>query len=402
MFEFLPKGLYIDFLRLRRFNAYLSWILTAASVAVFFLIGPNWSIDFTGGTEVEMQFAKPTDVSEVRAALKPLGISDDSIQTIDDPSKNQFLIRTTGDAAANPEDVEAVRTALVRTFGDSFLAEGGFSPDAQVGTRITVEYNGDPRPTDEIVASLAGLKDVTVQMSAGENTFYVRLPGLAEGIRDTLEKSLDDRGAEVLRTETVGPKVGASLRTAGILSLGITMLLLLVYIGFRFDFTFAPGAIACLFHDSTIVIGFWVVTQQEFGLTLISALLTLLGYSINDTIIVYDRIRENMERYRSNDLSRLINDSLNQTLSRTILTGGTTALSMLPFLIWGGPVLGQFAEAMLFGIIVGTYSSIYVAAPLTIILREYREPMLRVLGLAPKATPSPIGGPPGPGRRPGP
>jgi preprotein translocase subunit SecF len=182
------------------------------------------------------------------------------------------------------------------------------------------------------------------------------------------------------RTDSVGPKVGGSLRAAGLISLGVTMLVLLIYVGLRFDFTFAPGAILCLFHDSTILIGIWVLTQQEFGLSMISALLTLLGYSINDTIVVYDRIRENMQKYRAADFPKLINDSINQTLSRTIITSGGTMLSMVPFLFFGGPVLRQFAIAMLIGIVVGTYSSVYVAAPMTLVLRENRNFFERFIG----------------------
>ena len=122
------------------------------------------------------------------------------------------------------------------------------------------------------------------------------------------------------------------------------------------------------------------MTQQEFGLSMISALLTLLGYSINDTIVVYDRIRENMQKYRAADFPKLINDSINQTLSRTIITSGGTMLSMVPFLFFGGPVLRQFAEAMLIGIVVGTYSSVYVAAPMTLVLRENRNFFERFIG----------------------
>jgi preprotein translocase subunit SecF len=180
--------------------------------------------------------------------------------------------------------------------------------------------------------------------------------------------------------------VGESLKRSGVISLLATMGLLFVYIGFRFEPSFAPGAILCLFHDSIMLIGIWVVTRQEFGLSMISAILTLLGYSINDTIVVYDRIRENMEKYRQKDFGKLINDSINQTLSRTIVTSGATALSMIPFLFFGGGVLRQFAEAMLIGIVIGTYSSIYVAAPLTMVLRENQDRITGWLGFRSKPT----------------
>jgi preprotein translocase subunit SecF len=260
-------------------------------------------------------------------------------------------------------------------------------PDEQVGTRLLVTWpppadgSISTRSTADFTRATAGLPGVSVQPSPEENTVYVRLPGLAENIRGALEDSLSSKGVNVDRTDSVGPKVGGSLRSGALISLGVTMLLLLVLVSLRFDFTFAPGAILCLFHDSTILVGIWVITQQEFGLSMVSALLTLLGYSINDTIIVYDRIRENMGKYRATDFQKLINDSINQTLSRTIVTSGGTMLSMVPFLFFGGPVLKQFAIAMLCGIVVGTYSSIYVAAPLTIVLRENRHFLERITGL---------------------
>jgi len=381
MFELIPQGFYYDFLKRRHFFANISWAAAAISLILFFVKGPNWSIDFTGGTEVEVTFDKPTPIEDVRHALAPAGVGDDAIQSIGAPSENRFLFRMQGESSAKPEDVKAAEDALRASFPDIQSV-----PDEQVGTRLVVSW---PAPADGSVSTrtvkdfekaVAALPGVSVQSSPEDNTVYVRLPGLAEQIRGALEDSLSSQGVHIDRTDSVGPKVGGSLRVAGLISLGATMLILLIYVGLRFDFTFAPGAILCLFHDSTILIGIWVLTQQEFGLSMISALLTLLGYSINDTIVVYDRIRENMQRYRASDFPKLINDSINQTLSRTIITSGATMLSMVPFLFVGGPVLRQFAEAMLIGIIVGTYSSVYVAAPLTIVLRENRHFFERFIG----------------------
>lgn len=394
MFELIPRSFHYDFIARRHFFANISWAAWGISLVLIAVIGPKWSIDFTGGTEVQVHFTQGTTVDEVRTALRPVGVGDDAIQQIGDASDHRFLFRTQGASSAREEDVAAVRTAIETAFGPTWIKE--FELDAQVGTRAGVEYNGPQVNVVEIQKALAGISGISVQPSTEDNTFYVRLPGVAETVTQALESTLGDRGVVLERTDSVGPKVGDSLRWAGVLSLGIAMLLLLVYIGFRFDFTFAPGAILCLFHDSVIVIGIWVVTRQEFGLSMISALLTLLGYSINDTIVVYDRIRENMEKYRRQDLPILINDSINQTLSRTVITSGGTMLSMVPFLIWGGPVLFQFAEAMLIGIVIGTYSSVYVAAPMTIVLRENREWISRLLGFKNDAVAQPAG----PGNKP--
>lgn len=382
MFQLVPHGFYYDFLKRRHLWANVSWAAAAISILLFVVKGPNYSIDFTGGTEVEVTFDQPTNVEDVRRALKPAGVGDDAIQEIGDGKSSRFLFRMQGQSSAKAEDVKAAEEVLKQAFPDVSI-----KPDEQVGTRLLVTW---PAPTDGTVSNrtaddftrvTAGLPGVSVQPSPEDNTVYVRLPGLAEQIRGALETSLKDHGLHIERTDSVGPKVGGSLRSAALISLGVTMLLLLILVSLRFDFTFAPGAILCLFHDSAILVGIWVLTQQEFGLSMISALLTLLGYSINDTIIVYDRIRENMGKYRSTDFEKLINDSINQTLSRTIITSGATMLSMVPFLFYGGPVLKQFAIAMICGIVVGTYSSIYVAAPLTIILRENREYLAKLFGL---------------------
>lgn len=388
MRELLPKTIYIDFVGKRKFFALLSLGMVVASILLFVVVGPNWSIDFTGGTEVQVRFQQATSIADVRGAVKPIGIGDDAIQQVGPDADNRFLVRVQGASSANPEEIEAVKGALAGAFGADWIEE--FAVDEEVGTRATVTYKGESVPTDRVAAALKGLPGVVVTSSPEDNTFYLRLPGIAEEIRGALTKKLEGHAFEIERTDSVGPKVGGNLRQAGIVSTAITMLLLLVYVAFRFDFAFAPGAILCLFHDAVIVCGIWVITRQEFGLSMISAILTLVGYSINDTIVIYDRIRENMEKYRQKDLAKLINDSVNQMLSRSVATSLATALALLPFLFWGGPVLRQFASAMLVGIVIGSYSTIYVASPLMIILKENQDRILRIFGMGPK--PPPAGG----------
>ena len=379
MRELLPKDLYIDFVGKRNLFSGISAILVLISILLFVVIGPNWSIDFTGGTEVQVHFEQPTEISEVRKALGTVGIGDDAIQLVGPPTDNRYLVRLQGASSANQDEVDAVRAALVSTFGADWIEE--LRVDDEVGTRASVTYKGEPVPIDRIATALATLPGVTVQSSPEENEFYARLPGIAEGIRGALSTELAGHAFEVERTDSVGPKVGGNLRAAGLTSMIVTMVLLTIYVGVRFDFAFAPGAILCLFHDAALTCGFFVLTQQEFGLSMISAILTLVGYSINDTIVIYDRIRENMEHYRKQDLHKLINDSINQTLSRSIITNGATALALVPFLIWGGPVLRTFATAMIMGIVFGSYSTIYVASPLMIIIKENEDTLRRLVGL---------------------
>jgi preprotein translocase SecF subunit len=175
---------------------------------------------------------------------------------------------------------------------------------------------------------------------------------------------------ELERVEFVGPKVGAELRSAGVKSLLIAAVLILAYIWFRFSVRFAPGAVVALVHDVLITAGFWVILGLEFDLRVLAALLAIVGYSLNDTIIVYDRIRENMEIRTTRNMEEVLNLSVNQTLSRTLLTSLTTLVAVLSLLLLGGEVIRPFALAMVIGIAVGTYSSVYVAAPMLLLLER--------------------------------
>lgn len=380
--EILPPTLNWNFVKYRGVAAILSTLGIILAVALMVLVGPNWGIDFTGGTEVQVHMTTKTDVSEVREVLASSGVGDEAIQEVQAPLGSRFVVRVQGKSGTRDDQVVAVKDALIARFGADWIET--FKLDAEVGTRAVVVHKGDVVPMEEVIAAVRSVQGVTVQASPEDNTFYLRLPGLAEEIRQLLEAKLADRGVEIEKIDSIGPKVGASLRTAGMLSLLVTIGLILVYISLRFDFSFAPGAVLCLFHDSAMVVGLWVLTQMEFGLPMISAILTLVGYSINDTIVTYDRIRENRLKYRRRNLPELINDSINQTLARTIVTNGATALALIPFIFLGGPVLRQFAIAMLFGMFVGTYSTIYVAAPVMILLEENKDRLMGMVGLGGK------------------
>jgi preprotein translocase subunit SecF len=177
---------------------------------------------------------------------------------------------------------------------------------------------------------------------------------------------------EVERVEFVGPKVGEDLRTNGLKAIGISCVLLMVYIAFRFTPRFAPGAVIALIHDVAVTSAVWIVFQLEFDLRVLAALLAVLGYSLNDTIVVYDRIRENLALHTRSDLVDVLNRSVNETLSRTLLTGVTSLVAVLALLLFGGEVVRPFALAMLIGIVIGTYSSVYIASPTLLLLERWR------------------------------
>jgi preprotein translocase subunit SecF len=189
-----------------------------------------------------------------------------------------------------------------------------------------------------------------------------------------LEQALAERVGplEVVRVEFVGPKVGAELRDDGLQAIAIACLLILVYIGFRFTPRYAPGAVVALIHDLLVTSAVWIVFGLEFDLRVLAALLAVLGYSLNDTIIVYDRIRENLALHTKLDLAEVLNRSVNETLSRTLLTSFTTLIAVLALLAFGGEVVRPFALAMAIGIVVGTYSSIYIASPTLLLLESWR------------------------------
>jgi preprotein translocase subunit SecF len=200
---------------------------------------------------------------------------------------------------------------------------------------------------------------------------------ITAGISDKIKSALSEahgKGlvpqAELRRIEFVGPQVGKQLRTKGILAVLYASLAILAYVALRFDTRFAPGAVIAMFHDIVVVLGYFVVSRREFNLTSVAVLLTIVGYSVNDTIVIYDRIRENMGKVHGMPLPQLINMSLNETLARTILTSFATALSLTGLLIFGVGQIWDFAAAMLLGIVTGTYSSIYIASPVTIWLEE--------------------------------
>lgn len=198
-----------------------------------------------------------------------------------------------------------------------------------------------------------------------------------QALQQTVEAALKDRfgeqSLELRRTELVGPQVGADLRKKGMYAVLYAIIGILIYVAWRFEFRFGVGAIIALVHDALITIGVFSVMNKEIDLPIVAAVLTIIGYSINDTIIVFDRIRENMRRIRRQSLERVINDSINETLSRTLLTSGTTLIVVVALFLLGGPVIHNFAFALIIGITVGTYSSIYIASPVVVYWEAIRS-----------------------------
>jgi preprotein translocase subunit SecF len=215
---------------------------------------------------------------------------------------------------------------------------------------------------------------------------------IAQGPGDKIGSALRERfgqdSVQVVRTEYVGPQVGKQLRNDGILAVVYAIGMILIYVGFRFDFRFSPGVVIALIHDAIVTLGYFVVTRHEFNLTSVTVILTIVGYSVNDTIVIYDRIRENVKKYKGKPLRDLINLSINEMLGRTILTSGATALSLVGLIVYGVGTIQDFALAMLVGIISGTYSTWYIASPMTIWLEEHSAQRRAIEAARPKKAPT--------------
>jgi len=269
--------------------------------------------------------------------------------------------------------------SLVMTFGSIvlFLVQGlNYGIDFSGGTLIEARTAGGPADLGKLRADLdtLGLGEVQVQGFGAPDEVLIRLsrqPGSDQAQEKAVAAVKQKLGTtvEYRRTEVVGPTVGAELIQAGVIATVLALFAIMLYVWFRFEWQFGVGAMLSTLHDTVTTVGLFALLQIEFNLTTLAAILTIAGYSINDTVVIYDRVRETMRRNRSMDFRTLINKSLNETLSRTILTVSTVALAVLSLLVFGGEVLRGFSIAMLWGIVVGTYSSLFIAAPLLFYIR---------------------------------
>jgi preprotein translocase subunit SecF len=257
----------------------------------------------------------------------------------------------------------------------SLVAKGGpkYGIDFAGGVLVHVKFLKEAK-TAEVRDALEGLGlgGIVVQQFGEEKAseYLVRvektaieLPELQGKIEQALKDRFGTEGYQVLRAEIVGPKVGADLRKKGFLALLYANIGILIYVAYRFEFRFALGAVLALVHDALITVGMFSILNKEVDLVIVAAVLTIIGYSVNDTVVIFDRIRENMRKIRKQDLEQLMDTSINETLSRTVLTSGATLITTVALFLFGGPVIHDFAFAMTFGIIIGTYSSIFIASP---------------------------------------
>lgn len=296
--QIIRPDINLDFIGKRRMAVIFSALLILIGIGTLVTKGgPNYGIDFAGGTLVQVQFTEDTKAADIKKSLESLDLRGLTVQRFGDDA-NEYLLRA--------------------------------------------------------------------QNASGE------LEGLSQRINNTLAKDYGKDKVDIRRVEMVGPQVGKDLRQKGLLAIFYAMIGILIYVTWRFEFKFAVGAILALFHDVVITLGVFSLFNKEIDLPIIAAFLAIIGYSLNDTIIVYDRIRENMGKHTKESFPWIINRSINETLSRTFLTSGTTLVVVLALFLFGGGVIHNFAFALLVGIIIGTYSSIFVASPLLIYWDDFR------------------------------
>jgi preprotein translocase subunit SecF len=367
------------------FYALSGILLLAGWASILFGSGIRYGIDFKGGTNVDVRFAQPPNVDKLRDGLKAQGLGSTEIQSISDianPNSNEVVIFVEGkgqDDAALQASREKVLTALSATYG----VPGSNKPDFNVATPAllaAVLTEKDPlllsvNAGDRYQQLAKKLLDYRDKNYNGVITNFDDL-SKADGVTPRVLAAVKDSYAlgpfAIRNVEVVGPKVGAELRKQAIYVTLYALGGMLVYIAFRFEWVYGAAAVLAVFHDVLITLGFFSLLHFEISLTVIAALLTLVGYSMNDTIVIFDRIRENNRLLRKESFADVVNKSINQTLSRTILTSGLTFLTVLVLFLMGGQVLRAFSFALVVGIVVGTYSSFGIAAPLVVAWNHWR------------------------------
>jgi preprotein translocase subunit SecF len=351
-------------------------LILAGLVSLAIKGGPDLSIDFEGGTLVQVRFDEPVEIGQLRTVVDEAGYSGGQIQVFGDP--NEYLIKVekvdeSGLASSRLlEALERVAPGLGWRAVSVKEMPPDFASGFEGGNLIVVEADSIP-PLEELETQVREAGVGIIKATRETSTrLAVNLPyqgveaKAAEKLQAELIAAFPDREIEIRRTETVGPRIGEELKNRAWAAIVISIFGILIYISWRFEFKFAVGAIVALIHDVVITVGIFSILNKEISLAIIAALLTIVGYSLNDTIVVFDRIRENFSLRRRESYGAMVNISINESLSRTIITSLTTLIVVLFLLFMGGEVIHDFAFALMVGIIIGTYSSIYVASPILI------------------------------------
>jgi preprotein translocase subunit SecF len=386
MIEFFKEP-NIDWMgKAKYFYALSAILLIAGWTSVLLNHGLRYSIDFKGGTNVDVRFAQTPNIDQIRKGLSAQGLGNSEIQSISSgglaSNSNEVLIfveqKGQGDEALDTARAQVI-TALNSIYGVKDSSRPDFNA-ATPSSLATVLNANDPLHLStnagdryqQLAKKILAYRDDAKGGVLTDFEELSRVDGVTPTVLSTLKSNYALGSFAVRNVEVVGPKVGGELRRQAIFVTLYALAGMLVYIAFRFEWVYGAAAVLAVFHDVLITLGFFSLLHYEISLTVIAALLTLVGYSMNDTIVIFDRIRENNRLLRRESFADVVNKSINQTLSRTILTSGLTFLTVLVLFLMGGQVLRAFSFALVVGIVVGTYSSFGIAAPLVVAWNRWR------------------------------
>ena len=367
----VPAHTKFDFMGKRVWALGLSTAINILSLLGVVFVGLNFGIDFEGGIAMQVRAKQGAiHLDELRATVGSLGVGEVALQEFGDSTSALIRVqRQEGNAAC----VAHADQVMKKRAGNGWSVKP--SPDTHVGdVEFTTPGSLDAAGWRDAV-SRVGLTVLERQLPRGTtNTAKIDMTPEQRAewcqqvaiklVEDAISSTYDLRG-----TESVGPKIGEELMHSGVIAVLVTMVAIAVYMWFRFEWQFGLGALIAMLHDVISTLGIFVLFQLDFSLTALAAVLTIAGYSINDTVVVFDRVRENLRRYKKMNLVELLNFSINETLSRTLMTSTTVFVAVLALVIFGGPVLYSFSIAMLWGVIVGTYSSIWIACAGLVFMR---------------------------------
>jgi preprotein translocase subunit SecF len=370
----------IDFLGKKWYFLAFSLVFSVAGIcSMLFWHHIPLGVEFRGGTLVYVKFAQTPDLDQIRNDMNRAGLHDPRIQRFGPTTDHEVLvdlgIQETSEAALDQGKntiIHALQARNPATEGKQDLNNTG-APSLQQSLlqKDPLRLGVDAAPKYETIAQQ--IEDFRNKERGGILTSVDELRGIVPPeVLGALQQDFYTSNFVVRNVEIVGPQVGSQLRRQAIMATLYSLAGMLVYLWFRFEMIYGVGAVVACLHDTIITVGFFSLLDKEISLTVIAAILTLIGYSMNDTIVVFDRIRENIKLLRREPLADIVNKSINQTLSRTILTSGLTFLTVLSLYIFGGEVLRGFSLALVIGILIGTYSSIAVAAPMLVAYQDWR------------------------------
>jgi preprotein translocase subunit SecF len=356
--------------------------------------GPRYGIEFKGGMLMTVKFQNAPPLDEVRSSLSKVLASPPSVQTFENGS-NEIAIGTEGsDDATLAKNRQLVLDTLAKTFGhpdngklDLNNASAGVLADRLRDPLLKAGVSLSDPQVDQLAAAIVGYRNQHTGLLSSIDELH-SVAGVTPQVIGVLkDQSYLAPYTAARDIEIVGPKVGADMRSSAIEATLLALAGMLVYIGFRFEWIYGAAAVVAVFHDTIITIGIFSLFNREISLTVVAALLTLVGYSMNDTIVIFDRIRENLSLNRRERLVDVMNRSVNQTLSRTVMTSGLTFLTVISLFLFGGPVLHGFSFALVAGIIVGTYSSVYIASPIVLGFHDFVDARKKGSGAGATAVP---------------